>query len=68
MRIVNCTNRNYIKKIKLILDSRRNKDISKSKVVEKILEDIKKNKKKALIKYEKKYSKNTEIIISKKKN
>ena len=67
MRIVNCTNRNYIKKIKLILDSRRNKDISKSKVVEKILEDIKKNKKKALIKYEKKYSKNTEIIISKKK-
>ena len=67
MRIVNCTNRNYIKKIKLILDSRRNKDISKSKVVKKILEDIKKNKKKALIKYEKKYSKNTEIIISKKK-
>jgi len=67
MRIVNCTNKNYIKKIKLILDSRRNKDISKSKVVKKILEDIKKNKKKALIKYEKKYSKNTEIIISKKK-
>ena len=40
MRIVNCTNKNYIKKIKLILDSRRNKDISKSKVVEKILEDM----------------------------
>ena len=31
------------------------------------MEDKKKNKKKALIKYEKKYSKNTEIIISKKK-
>ena len=67
MRLINCTNKNYIKKIRLILEDRRKKNISKSKIVKKILADIKKNKKKALLKYEKKFSKNTEIIISKKK-
>ena len=67
MRLINCTNKNYIKKIRLILEDRRKKNISKSKIVKKILTDIKKNKKKALLKYEKKFSKNTEIIISKKK-
>ena len=66
MRLINCKNKNYIKKIRSILEDRRKKNISKSKVVKKILQDIKKNKKQALLKYEKKFSKNTKIIISKK--
>ena len=66
MRLINCKNKNYIKKIRSILEDRRKKNISKSKVVKKILLDIKKNKKQALLKYEKKFSKNTKIIISKK--
>ena len=66
MRLINCKNKNYIKKIRSILEDRRKKNISKSKVVKKILQDIKKNKKQALLKYEKKFSKNTKKIISKK--
>jgi len=67
MKIIKCNNKNYIKKITEILRFRRNKDYSVTDTVQKIINDIKKNKKKALIKYEKKFSNNSEVKLSKNK-
>ncbi len=63
----------YINKlgpIKLVnfLDRRRNTNNEEIYLVKKIIDDVKKNKLNALKKYEKKYSKNNQIKISKKKN
>ena len=49
---------NYYKKLKIILDRRRKLDTANFTKVSRIIADIKKQKKKALIKYEIKYSKN----------
>ena len=57
---------NYYKKLKTILDRRRKLDTANFTKVSKIIADIKKQKKKALIKYEIKYSKNTRITLPKK--
>ena len=62
----------YINKlgpIKLVnfLDRRRNTNNEEIYLVKKIIDDVKKNKLNALKKYEKKYSKNNQIKISKKK-
>ena len=63
---INCKNSNFKKKLKIFLEKRRSgKTINKS-IVLKIIKDIKKYKLKALIKYEKKFSKNTKIKPSKK--
>ncbi len=60
---------NTLGKTKLInfLDHRRNSNNTDIDLVNKIINDVKKNKLKALKRYEKKYSKNIEIKISKKK-
>ena len=50
-----------ILKLEQILDKRRNVKNTNISVVSKILKDIKKNKNKAVIKYEKKYSNNNRI-------
>ena len=53
--------KNFIQKLNKFLDNRRlGKNINTS-VVPKILKDIKKNKLKALRKYEKRFSQNSEI-------
>ena len=57
---------NYYKKLKIILDRRRKLDTANFIKVSRIIADIKKQKKKALIKYEIKYSKNTRITLPKK--
>ena len=56
--------KNYIQKLVKFLDNRRLGINVNTSIVPKILKDIKKNKLKALLKYEKKFSKNLEIIPS----
>ena len=67
MKIINCSNKNYLKKLVSFLDIRRAEKNQNLKVIDKILKDVKKNKSKALLKYEMKFSKNKEINISKNK-
>ena len=57
---------NYYKKLKIILDRRRKLETANFTKVSRIIADIKKQKKKALIKYEIKYSKNKRITLPKK--
>ena len=67
IKVLNCNNKNYINKLTKFLNLRRigkNVDI---KIVSKILKDVKKNKFKAVLKYEKRFSKNLEIRLSKNK-
>ncbi len=63
---INCKNSNFKKKLKNFLEKRRSGKSINTSIVLKIIKDIKKNKLKALIKYEKKFSKNTKIKPSKK--
>ena len=56
---------NYIKKLNIFLEKRRKVESKDKILVKNILKDIKKNKIKALIKYEKKFSKNKIIKPSK---
>ena len=67
IKVLNCNSKNYINKLIKFLNLRRidkNVDI---KIVSKILKDVKKNKFKAVLKYEKRFSKNLEIRLSKNK-
>ncbi len=64
IKILNCSNKNNINKLKNFLDTRRVEKNNNLKIVYKILKDIKKNKFKALLNYEKKFSKNKEIKLS----
>ncbi len=61
IKVINCKNKNYKNKLKIFLEKRRSGKIVDTSMVSKIIKDIKKNKLKALIKYEKKFSKNTKI-------
>ena len=63
---INCKNSNFKKKLKIFLEKRRSGKTINTSIVLKIIKDIKKNKLKALIKYEKKFSKNTKVKPSKK--
>ena len=67
IKIFECNDKNYPNKLTNFLDKRRNEKNNNKKKVSLILKDIKKNKIKALIKYEKKFSLNKEINISKNK-
>ena len=67
---LNANKKNFINKLEIILNRRRDHDPKKYLLVKKIIKDIKKNKDKALIKYEKKFSninniKNKNIKFSK---
>ncbi len=61
IKILDCKNSNYLSRLKLILNKRRFKSKVNTDIVIKVVKDIKKNKQKALIKYEKKFSKNIKI-------
>jgi histidinol dehydrogenase len=61
IKILDCKNSNYLSKLKLILDKRRVGSKINTDIAVKIVNDIKKNKIKALLKYEKKFSKNAKI-------
>ena len=67
IKILDCKNRNYKSKLNLLLEKRRFGKVINTNIVPKIINDIKRNKNTALLKYEKKFSKNHEIKISKKK-
>ena len=66
IKVINCRSKYYKNKLKFFLDKRRSGKISDTSVVNKIIKDIKKNRLKALIKYEKKFSKNKKIKPSQK--
>ena len=66
IKVLNCNNKNYINKLIKFLNLRRNEKNLDTKIVSKILKDVKKNKFKAVLKYEKKFSKNSKIKLSKK--
>jgi histidinol dehydrogenase len=53
----------FFKKLEVILNRRRKLDTTNSKIVSKIISDVKKNKTKALLKYEIKFSKNNKITL-----
>ena len=53
IKIINCKNKTFKKKLKFFLDRRRSEKIIDTSIVSRIIKDIKKNKLKALIKYEK---------------
>tara|TARA_B100001250_G_scaffold363135_1_gene342308 strand:+ start:1047 stop:2312 length:1266 start_codon:yes stop_codon:yes gene_type:complete len=61
IKVLNCRNKNYLKKLINFLDKRRIDKEIHTKVVSKILKDIKKNKTKALMRYENKFSKNKKL-------
>ena len=66
IKVINCNNKNYISKLIKFLNLRRNEKNVDTKIVSKILKDVKKNKFKAVLKYEKRFSKNSQIKLSKK--
>ena len=65
IKIINCNSKNYKKKLTTLLEKRRSGKETVSKIVSKILKDIKKNGNKALLKYERRLSKNSNIISTK---
>ena len=66
IKILNCNKKNYLKQIENLLNKRQSRTKTKTNIVKKIINDIKKNGDKALIKYENKFSNNREIISNKK--
>ena len=67
IKILYCKNKNYKSKLNKLL-TKRNRSLKISgKIVKKIIKEIKLNGDSAVIKYEKKYNKNTEIKINKNK-
>ncbi len=62
IKIINCKNKDFKKNLKIFLDKRRSGKNIDTSIVPKIIKDIKKNKLKALIKYENKFSKNKKIV------
>ena len=65
MKIINCNNKNYLNKLTNVLDLRKAEKKNNLKIIDNILKDIKKNKSKDLLKYERKFSKNNQIKLSK---
>ena len=67
IKILNCKNKSYKKKLIEFLEIRRSRKSFDNSIVSRILNDVKKNKLKAVIKYEKRFNKNDKIIPSLKK-
>ena len=65
IKIINCNSKNYKKKLITLLEKRRSGKENVSKIVSKILKDIKKNGNKALLKYERRLRKNSNVISTK---
>ena len=61
INILDCKNLNYLDKLKAILNKRRFARKINTNIASQIVNEIKKNKQKALLKYEKKFSKNNKI-------
>ena len=63
----NNANKNYISKLSKLFLKIKIESKTNEKLVKRIINDVKKNGDKALIKYEKKYSKNSEIVCKESK-
>ena len=61
IKIINCNKKNYLNNLSKFLDLRRSGKRIENKTISNILKDIKNNKNKSLLKYEKKFSKNSQI-------
>ena len=61
IKTINCNNKNYVKKIEFFLDKRKKEEKFNTKIVSNIINEVRKNKVKALLKFEKKFSKNKNI-------
>ena len=61
IKILDCRNSNYLFRLKSILNKRRFRSKINTDIVKKKIKDIRKNKIKALLKYERKFSKNIKI-------
>ena len=66
IRILNGSNRSFSKNLNELLQKRKKKVCSSSVSVSNIIKDIKKNGDKAILKYEKKFNKNSRIVPSSK--
>ena len=64
MKILNSNSKNFDKSLDNLLSKRKNKLKSSSVSVTKIINDVKKNGDKALLKYEKKFNQNTVLFPS----
>ena len=64
IKVLDCKNKNYISKLCLILAKRRSGKKINTNIVSKIIKDVKNNKFKALLKYEKRFSQNNEIKLT----
>ena len=67
LKVIDCSGRNCIKKLTLLLDKRRDLNTPNALIVSKIVNEVKKNGIKAVKKYEKKYVNNLEIKLPQKK-
>ncbi len=61
IKIINFNKKNCLNNLTKFLDLRRSEKKNENKTISKILKDIKNNKNKSLLKYEKKFSKNSQI-------
>ncbi len=61
IKVINCNKKNYLNKLAKFLDLRKSGKRIENKIISNILKDIKNNKNKSLLKYEKKFSKNNQI-------
>ena len=66
MKFINSNNKNFDKKLELLLSKRRDKIQSKKVSITSIIRDVQKNGDKALLKYEKKFNQTNLIFPSKK--
>ena len=61
IKVINCKSKNYKRKLTDLLELRRSGKGVDTSIVPKILKDIKKNKIKAVLKWEKKFNNNNKI-------
>ena len=65
LNYLNSNKKNFLASLETIINKRRAQNPKNYLLVKKIIQDVKKNKDKALIKYEKKYSKKNKIKTTK---
>ena len=67
VKVLNSNNRSFIRELDKLLSIRKKKIQSNSVSVTNIIKDVKRNKDKAILKYEKKFNKNSTIVPTSKK-
>ena len=67
IKTFNYTGKNSIYKLETYLNKRRSSKSVNTSIVNKIIRDVKRNKNKAVLKYEKKFSQNNQLQPSKEK-